>query len=119
MEILQDRVQMRLDEHDDRSRNAKLKLVLFPQAVKDVAKITRVIASEQGHALLLGVGGSGKRSLSRLASYIVGNEFFRIQITKAYNRASLNEDLQKVFKKAGVENKGVSFVLTDSDIKDD
>lgn len=116
---LQDRIQLRLDEHDDRSRDGKLRLVLFDQAVRDIAKMARVLSNEQGNALLLGVGGSGKRSLSKLASYIVGNSVFRIQITKAYNRASLNEDLKKVFKICGVENKGVSFVLTDSDIKDD
>jgi dynein heavy chain, axonemal len=50
----------------------KLNLVLFSTAIEHLVRIVRVISTPNGHTLLVGIGGSGKRSLAKLSTYICG-----------------------------------------------
>ena len=59
-----------LQEYNVMNRAKKMDLVLFTDAIEHVVKIHRVITTELGHALLIGVGGSGRKSLSELATFI-------------------------------------------------
>ncbi|GLD99919.1 hypothetical protein PINS_up008647 [Pythium insidiosum] len=97
----------------------RLQLILFDEALLHLLRISRVLGMAQNNMMLVGVGGSGKQSLARLASIIAGHQIVTIQITKAYNLASFLDDLRAVFKVAGQVGKSVAFVLTDAEIKDE
>lgn len=58
-----------------------------------VTRIIRVIAQPRGNMLLIGIGGSGRQSLSRLSAYIIGFKVFQIEVTKHYRKNEFREGM--------------------------
>ena len=81
--------------------------------------IHRLMEMPRGSALLVGVGGSGKQSLTRLSSYISRAHCFQITLTKQYNKNSFIEDMKLLYKSAGQHRKPTTFLFTESEIKDE
>ncbi|XP_017734864.1 PREDICTED: dynein heavy chain 17, axonemal isoform X5 [Rhinopithecus bieti] len=99
--------------------NAVMNLVLFEDAVAHICRINRILESPRGNALLVGVGGSGKQSLSRLAAYISGLDVFQITLKKGYGIPDLKVDLAAQYIKAAVKNVPSVFLMTDSQVAEE
>ena len=93
-------LEKKMDEYNETV--AQMDLVLFSQAMEHISRICRILNLPGGNPLLVGVGGSGKQSLSKLASFILGMEVFRIVVSTNYNLNDLKTDMQTLFTKAGV-----------------
>uniref|UniRef100_A0A8C2C9M5 AAA+ ATPase domain-containing protein n=1 Tax=Cyprinus carpio TaxID=7962 RepID=A0A8C2C9M5_CYPCA len=99
--------------------NAAINLVLFEDAMSHICRINRILESPRGNALLVGVGGSGKQSLTRLAAFISSLEVFQITLKKGYGIPDLKSDLGALYIKAGVKNIGTVLLMTDAQVADE
>uniref|UniRef100_A0A8C6ZHZ5 Dynein axonemal heavy chain 10 n=1 Tax=Nothoprocta perdicaria TaxID=30464 RepID=A0A8C6ZHZ5_NOTPE len=99
--------------------NIKMNLVLFDDALEHLIRVHRIVRMDHGHALLIGVGGSGKQSLTRLAAYTAGCEVFEIILSRGYGENNFREDLKKLYLKLGIENKSMIFLFTDSHVAEE
>ena len=115
---IRERVAFYMSQYNEQFRRGQLDLVLFDFALQHMMRRSRIIRSERGNALLVGVGGSGKQSLTRLASFIAGYQTFQIVITKMYNVNNLMDDLKILYRKAAFESP-VTFLFTDNEVKEE
>ncbi|XP_049878702.1 dynein beta chain, ciliary [Pectinophora gossypiella] len=95
---------------------AAMNLVLFEDAMMHICRISRILESPRGSALLVGVGGSGKQSLSRLAAFISSLEVLQIQLKKGYGVTDLKHELSGLYIKTGLKNVGIMFLMTDAQV---
>lgn len=64
----------KLEEYNNFFVASRMNLVLFDAAIQHVIKVVRILNTAFGHCLLVGVGGSGRKSLSTLSSFIAEKE---------------------------------------------
>lgn len=112
-------LQLRLAEHNESNPAVAMDLVLFPQAAEHVVRIARVLDVPGGHVAMIGVGGSGKQSLARLAAYVAGCEVFQVQVTAGYGVNELKTDLATLYQKCGAKSVKIAFIITDAHIVDE
>ncbi|KAF4019994.1 hypothetical protein G4228_011768 [Cervus hanglu yarkandensis] len=116
-EVLKTFLTEALDDYNE--LNAAMHLVLFEDAMQHVCRISRTLQSPQGYALLVGVGGSGKQSLARLAAHICSLDVFQITLTQGFGVQELRVDLANLYIRTGAKNMPTAFLLTDAQVLDE
>ncbi|CAL6104222.1 Dynein_heavy chain [Hexamita inflata] len=105
-----------LDQYNTESGKQKMNLVLFEDAVNYVSKITRILSSERGNLLNVGVGGSGRKSLTRLAAHMCDYKVESIQLKKGYGQSDFHADVKELYIRCGLKGENIVFLLDESQL---
>ncbi|XP_014211752.1 dynein heavy chain 12, axonemal [Copidosoma floridanum] len=106
-----------LEEYNSTHKN-KMDIVMFRYALEHLARICRTLAIPGGSLLMVGVGGSGRQSLTNLAATMTGSGLFQPEIGSSYGTNEWRDDIKKVLKIAG-SGKDTVFLFTEAQIKDE
>ena len=104
-----------LDEYNV-SFPTRMNLVFFSDAVRHIARMSRILRQPRGNAMLVGVGGSGKQSTTRMAAFIGQMPCLSIEISRGYGLKDFREDIKVFMIKTGVEGENVAFLFTDTQV---
>lgn len=104
-----------LDEYNISFSN-KMNLVFFEDAVEHILRISRSLKQPRGNIMLIGVGGSGKQSLTKLASYMRDINFKQIEITRNFGPEQFKEFMKNLMFDSGIDGKQICFLMTDTQI---
>ena len=114
---LSNTLQQKLQEYNE--TNTVMDLVLFQAALQHVCRITRIIDNPCGNAMLIGVGGSGKQSLAKLATFICQYDIRTLNVSSRFTVEDLKESLKEMYIRTGVKGNPLVFLMTDTQIIDD
>lgn len=81
-----------------------MSLTLFEDAMSHITRISRILNSDRGYGLLIGVGGFGKQSLTRLAAFINSLELYQTAVRKGFGVADFRAEFATLYMKAGMKN---------------
>ena len=96
----------------------KMQLVFFEDAVEHVLRISRALRQPKGYIMLIGVGGSGKSVLTRLAAFMQRYEVTELEVRKDSGDA-FKEYMKEVLQSAGVAGNQLCLLLTDAQVSNE
>ncbi|KAJ2948630.1 hypothetical protein O0L34_g7885 [Tuta absoluta] len=103
-----------LTEYNERI--GKMSIVLFEDCLEHLTRAHRILRMDRGNLMIIGVGGSGKKSICRLSAFAAGCEMFEITITRNYSENTFKDDMKRLYTQLGVEGKPSVFLFTASQI---
>uniref|UniRef100_A0A8C0VR11 Dynein axonemal heavy chain 12 n=1 Tax=Cyanistes caeruleus TaxID=156563 RepID=A0A8C0VR11_CYACU len=93
IEEFSDVVEQCLDEYNQ-TQKTRMNLVVFRYMLEHLSRLSRILKQPGGNALLVGMGGSGRQSLTRLAAFMARMCVFQPEISKTYGTNEWREDLK-------------------------
>ncbi|CAH8459226.1 unnamed protein product [Dicrocoelium dendriticum] len=102
-----------------RESEGNMDMVLFNDALEHLSTVHRILRLDGGHALLVGVSGSGKKCLAKLAAFIANVKTFEITLRRGYNETEFREDLKTLYTNMSEDKVDHMFLVCEEHIRDE
>jgi len=97
----------------------KLDMVLFNDALEHLTRVHRILRMYRSNVLIVGTGGSGKKSVIKLAVFAADFQLFQITLCRGYTESFFREEMKTLYTMVGVENRRIVFMFTSAHIKEE
>jgi dynein heavy chain, axonemal len=81
-----------------------------------LCKISRILASPFGNGLMIGLGGAGSHTLTRLSSFIQDYRCYEIEVDKDFGNNEWLEYLRDMLRDIVMKDLGATFLLADAQL---
>ena len=81
--------------------NKPMDLVYFRDCVGHLSRCCRVLRQPRGCAMLVGVGGSGRSSVAKMATHMNDYTLFTIEVGRGYGLTEFREDVKELLFQTG------------------
>jgi dynein heavy chain len=113
MNMIRKKVELELEEYNV-TRKDGMNISIFDFAVSQILKICRILRLDKSHGVLIGLGGSGRQTLTKLSSYIMGQQSVTVEVHKNYSFDKWRTDIKKILSDSVVTNKPSTLVITET-----
>ena len=113
LQLVRKKVELELEEHN-MSKKETMNISIFDFAVIQILKICRILKFAKSHGVLLGLGGSGRQTLTKLSAYIMGQQMVTLEVHKKYSQDRWRQDVKKILSDACLTSKASTLVITES-----
>ncbi|KAG8188595.1 hypothetical protein JTE90_005951 [Oedothorax gibbosus] len=116
--ILTNHLETCCEEYVQSKSDQNAPIILFENNIQQILKILRVIENTYGNLILVGASGTGKRSLCKIAAFILKYELIEISCSESYRAQEFKQDLHKVLYNCGVNCNKVLLMLSADQVID-
>lgn len=103
----------------NRQTETPMDLILFRYAIEHISRVSRAIHVPEGHCLVIGDGGTGKRSVATLAASMLGARLFHLRANRKYSAAEWGDALRASLVHAGLDGRRTVLLFSSSSSADD
>jgi dynein heavy chain len=93
-----------------------MNLVFFQDAIGHIIRSARILRQPRGNRMLLGVGGSGKQSLTKLSCHMLEYLSKQVEISKNFGIEQFRDFIKELMFLTGIDGQKLCFMMTDTQI---